>query len=275
MRPGSLNCGSDAWTEIFLLYPLTGASIAHKLLAHGLQKCLAFKDDSPAACTDYIALIKTSDSQLGHMKDMSVRDVFALVTLMGLYISPASGHQKVYKELLAYVDAGHALTLDDVQHAMIWYSRSKPNRVFAMRRHDARCSNSCPRCCSSVRSDAACNHRCPRCCDTRGRTPDPSSRTSSRAGSRTGSPPRRAHPNWTDQDQEALTEREFHWSDRGMSEETRVYASMLVRNNVVPEQVLFEAGCTDYQDDRASPVLAQAAENLMRVGCESTDDEDV
>ena len=60
-----------------------------------------------------------------------------------------------------------------------------------------------------------------------------------------------------------------------MPEETRVYASMLVRNNVVPEQVLFEAGCTDYQDDRASPVLAQAAENLMRVGCESTDDEDV
>jgi len=56
---------------------------------------------------------------------------------------------------------------------------------------------------------------------------------------------------------------------------TRVYASMLVRNNVVPEQVLFEDGCTDYQDERAYPALAQAAENLMRVGCDSTDDEDV
>jgi len=67
---------------------------------------------------------------------MSVRDVFALVTLMGLYISTASGHQKAYKELLAYVDGGNALTLDDVQHAMIWYSRPKPNRVFSMRRHD-------------------------------------------------------------------------------------------------------------------------------------------
>ncbi len=124
MRPGSLNCGSDAWTEIFLLYPLTGASITHKLLARCLQKCLAFKHDSPVACTEYIALINTSVSQLGHMKDMSVHDVFA-VTLMGLYISPASGHQKGYKELLAYVDAGNALTLDDVQHAMIRYSRSK------------------------------------------------------------------------------------------------------------------------------------------------------
>ena len=48
---------------------------------------------------------------------------------------------------------------------------------------------------------------------------------------------------------------------------------MLVRNNVVPEQVLFEADGTDYQDERAYPALAQAAENLMRVGC-STDDED-
>jgi len=40
VRPGSPNCGSDAWTEIFLLYPLTGASVAHKLLASGLQQCL-------------------------------------------------------------------------------------------------------------------------------------------------------------------------------------------------------------------------------------------
>ena len=37
--------------------------------------------------------------------------------------------------------------------------------------------------------------------------PDPSSRTSSRAGSRTGSPARRAYPNFTDQDQATLTER--------------------------------------------------------------------
>ena len=33
VKSGSLNCGSNAWTEIFLLYPLTGASITHKLLA--------------------------------------------------------------------------------------------------------------------------------------------------------------------------------------------------------------------------------------------------
>ena len=43
IKPGSPNCGTDAWTEIFLLYPITGASIAHKLLARGLKMCLGFK----------------------------------------------------------------------------------------------------------------------------------------------------------------------------------------------------------------------------------------
>ena len=49
---------------------------------------------------------------------------------------------------------------------------------------------------------------------------------------------------------------------------------MLYRNNVVPEQVLFDAGCTDYQDERAHIAIAEAAENLMRMGYESADDED-
>ena len=38
--------------------------------------------------------------------------MFALVSLMGLYLSEAYGHPKVYKELIAYVDDGHELTLD-------------------------------------------------------------------------------------------------------------------------------------------------------------------
>ena len=134
VKSGSPNCGSEAWTEIFLLYPLTGASIAHKLLARGLQKCLLLTDDSPEACSDDITRINTSVSQLSHLQDMSVRDVFALVILMGLYLSTASGHQKAYKELLAYIDAGNALTLDDVQHAMIRYSRSTKPRAFSTRK---------------------------------------------------------------------------------------------------------------------------------------------
>ena len=63
-----------------------------------------------------------------------------------------------------------------------------------------------------------------------------------------------------------------------MPEETQGFASMIYRNNVAPEQVLFDAGCTDYADERAHIAIAQAAENLMREGyestAESTDDDD-
>jgi hypothetical protein len=37
-----------------------------------------------------------------------------LSSLFSLYLSDASGHQKAYKELLAHVDAGNAVSLDDV-----------------------------------------------------------------------------------------------------------------------------------------------------------------
>jgi hypothetical protein len=43
---------------------------------------------------------------------------------MGLYLSKASGHQKAYKELLAHIDDGHALTLEKVpRQVMIRMSR--------------------------------------------------------------------------------------------------------------------------------------------------------
>ena len=40
-----------------------------------------------------------------------------------------------------------------------------------------------------------------------------------------------------------------------------------------PKQVLFDAGCADYQDESAHIAIAEAAENLMRVGSDSTDDD--
>ena len=59
-----------------------------------------------------------------------------------------------------------------------------------------------------------------------------------------------------------------------MPEETQAFASMFYRNNVAPEQVLFDAGCTDYADDCAHIAIAKAAENLLRGGYDSTDDDD-
>ena len=73
---------------------------------------------------DYIASVNASASQLSHVQPMTVQDVYALVTLMGLYLSEASGHQKEYKELLTHIDDGHALTLEKVpRHVMIRLSR--------------------------------------------------------------------------------------------------------------------------------------------------------
>jgi hypothetical protein len=66
---------------------------------------LGFKDDSTDAATDYITSINDSASQLSRMQPMTVQDVHANVTLMGLYLSEASCHQKAYKELLALTTA--------------------------------------------------------------------------------------------------------------------------------------------------------------------------
>jgi hypothetical protein len=59
-----------------------------------------------------------------------------------------------------------------------------------------------------------------------------------------------------------------------MPEETQAFASYLYRNNVTPEQVLFDAGCTDYHDERAHIAIATASENLLRDGLPSSDEED-
>jgi hypothetical protein len=78
IKVDSPNSGTSAWTEIFLLYPVTGASIAHKLyllflqeqikgiiiLARGLKTCLNFRNDSMASALDYIDSVNASASQL-------------------------------------------------------------------------------------------------------------------------------------------------------------------------------------------------------------------
>jgi hypothetical protein len=48
-----------------------------------------------------------------------------------------------------------------------------------------------------------------------------------------------------------------------MPEETQAFATMLYRNTVAPVQVLFDAGCTDYADDRAHIAIAP----LLRNSC--------
>ena len=85
-----------------------------------------------ASATAYIASVNISASQLSHVQPMTVQDVYALVTLMGLYHSEASGHQKKYKEFLDHIDNGHTLTLYKVQHEIIRFSCSLAPRAFAL-----------------------------------------------------------------------------------------------------------------------------------------------
>jgi hypothetical protein len=51
-----------------------------------------------------------------------------------------------------------------------------------------------------------------------------------------------------------------------------VFAAMLYGNNVAPEQILLEAGCADFRDERARSAIAEAAERVLREGYESTSD---
>jgi hypothetical protein len=217
IKVDSSNSGTSAWTEIFLLYPVTSASIAHKLLARGLKTCLNFKNDSMASVLDYIASVNASASQLSHVQPMTVQDVYALVTLMGLYLSEASGHQKAYKELLTHINDGHALTIDTVQHEIIRFSRSHAPRAFAI-------THACD---SSV-----CNHICPRCCDTRGDSRSslsPRSHSSSRAGS-----PRRTFS-------ATAAPINTYWRDQGLDPQYHTFAAILQSNYVSPHQVILDA----------------------------------
>jgi hypothetical protein len=73
---------------------------------YGPCGCLCYREIT----TPKSKVQNTSVSQLNHLPHLSVPDVFTLVSLMGLYLSEA--HPKTYKELIAYVDDGHELTLD-------------------------------------------------------------------------------------------------------------------------------------------------------------------
>ena len=70
--------------------------------------------------------------------------LYALVSLMGLYLSDATGHQKAYKELITFIDDGNELTLDKMQRMIMYHSRNTSLRAFALT-HDG-ASTASPAC---------------------------------------------------------------------------------------------------------------------------------
>jgi hypothetical protein len=212
-------------------------SITHKILARGLRSCLCFKDDSTAAATKYITSINASASQLNQMQPMTVQsvpDVYTLVTLMGIYLSEASSHQRAYNELLAHVDDGHALTLDKVQNAIILFSRSSVTRAFALTHtgYTQACTHGCLRCCVAPRADT------PR-------------RTSSSPGRRS-SPPRLHHTFCSLHDYK-------YWNKMGLDYYYQTFAYVLETNCVSPHQVLFETGTNDFAHHNTGHAFTVAA----------------
>jgi hypothetical protein len=227
------------------LYPVTSASIAHKLLARGLKTCLGFKNDSMASALYYIASVNTSASQLSHVQPMTVQDVYTLVTLMGLYLSEASCHQKANKELLiSHIDNRHALTLDKVQHEIIRFSRSHAPRAFAL---------------THAGDSSVCNHRCPRCCDTRGETPRPSRSSSS---PRSHSPSLAGSPRRTFSATAAPIN--TYWRNQGLDPQYHTFATILQSNYVSPHQVILDADIDHFGHPDTGHALMRAAANYPK-----------
>ena len=94
-----------------------------------------------------IGKINASVAQLAHVENLSIADIFALVTLIGLYLSSSPRHENAYRELMQFVDEGHALTHEDVQNIGITHARAdrRPDRVFALTRADDDDDDACLR----------------------------------------------------------------------------------------------------------------------------------
>ncbi len=134
----------------------------------GFEQCMSIQDDSTATFTKYIARLNESLAQLATVKLMSISEIYVLAALMGLHLSPSVRHERAYRDLMTFIDEGNVLTLEEVLKIDLKHSRDRPSTANAF---------------SAVRAAyAVCTRACPLCC-SRGRSPHPSSRNSSSAGS--------------------------------------------------------------------------------------------
>jgi hypothetical protein len=230
-------CVTDAWESIFTLFPRAGAAITHQLIVRGFEQCMSIHDDSTATFTKYIALLNESLAQLATVKPMSISEIYALATLMGLHLSPSARHERAYRDLMTFIDEGNALMLEEVLKIGLKYSRDSPftaNAFAAVRAADAVCTRACPICC------------------TRGRSTHPSSRNSSRAGSRHGSPRPGARAFSAVHDHE-------YWNMLGLDKVYHTYDALLEVNCISPHQVLLERKIDDFSHKDAGDSIPAVA----------------
>ena len=101
---------------------------------------------------DYMDKVNTDHSQLKDVPSMSMSDLFALVTLVGMDRSKHQHLHKANQELVADIDAGNAVSLEKVLQIGFKHDRrsSRPVTVLAALRLDCSCNlktgHTCPNC---------------------------------------------------------------------------------------------------------------------------------
>ena len=153
---------TDAECGVRTQYPLVGPSVTHKLIARTIQFLLTDRStDSEADFVTWMDKVNTAHAQLQGVPPMSMSDLFALVALVGMDRSKHGRYQKAYRELIADIDAGNAVSLDKVMQIGLKHARRSSRPVTAL---------------AALRMDCSCNPRtgytCPNCAqNSRGNTP--------------------------------------------------------------------------------------------------------
>ncbi len=138
---------------------------------------------------------------------------------------------------MPFIDEVNALTLEEVLKIGLKYSRDRPstnNAFAAVRAANDVCTRACPLCCM------------------RGSLPHPSSRNSSSAGSRHGSPRREARAFRVVHDHE-------YWNQLGLDKVYHTYNAVLEVNCISPHQVLLERKINDFSHKHADDAMAAVA----------------
>jgi hypothetical protein len=207
----------------------------------GFEQCMSIQDDSTATFTKYIARLNESLAQLATVKPMSISEIYALAALMGLHLSPSARHERAYRDLMTFIDEGNALTLEEVLKIGLKYFSDCPSTTNAF---------------AAVRAaDAVCTRACPLCCPC-GPSPHPSSRNSSSACSRHGSPRPGARVFRVVNDHE-------YWDNLGLDEVYHTYDPLLEVNSISPHQVLLERKINDFSHKEAGNAIAAVAARFL------------
>jgi hypothetical protein len=242
-------CGTLAWERMFTAFPCAGTAITHQLIVSGFQQCMSLKDDTTEAFNKYMALLNESLVQLSTVQPLTLSEIYALAALMGLHLSESSRHERSYRDLMTFVDEGHALTLEEVLKIGLKYSRDRPSAAHAYR--------------AMRDADAVCNHACPLCCtrDFRGsETPRPSrSRSSPRSNSSSrASSPRRALSATA-----AHGPVNSYWQSQGLAHSYHTYAETLQEHYISPHQVLLDADIDQFSHPEAGAAIMAAAGQFL------------